>query len=50
MTDEAYMTDYPDMGGVERLIEETALHVLLDAREKINEAIANLMGGTADRR
>lgn len=50
ITDEAYMTDYPDMRQLDGLIKETALHVLLDAREKINEAIANLMGGTADRR
>lgn len=44
ITDEQYMEDYPAMELVDRLVRETALHVLLDAREKINEAIANLMG------
>lgn len=47
IANEAYMTDYPEMVNVNNLVQETALHVLLDAREKINEAIADLMGRTA---
>lgn len=45
ITDEEYMTAYPEMTIVDRVVTEGGLQLLMEMREKIDEAIANTLGG-----